>query len=823
MAVESNVRKFLPQEMLQVIGKNLPGIIQALNNSHEKTEQLVQACIDQLFLTTASGRYLVQLGEEQGFTMPANSGLDIRSYRVLVPIMVSDPKQVRISIDALVKAFYGSDRVRANVSSSVIGPYSLLSGDDLIIETEKGLVSIAILDGQVSNLLSVTAAEIAAVLNSSQNTILAEAIKDRVSGEDYLRLITTTTGAGGYIKIVGGTLQNVLKFQTIVDTSNGIGTSWNITKDSIYTDITRITWNGAGTNPRLYLAKAGDVVTIRGLVDGGQPFSGLNGSYTLVDVGYDYFIIKNDVFDVVSSTYTQVDANSIVFTNSRKHILFDQAEYALTSETSANTITITVPAVPPLARRFLSGSAHLHGFERHVLDFTRNSLKIQLGLGEAKPTEVNNVLLKNQRQRYNFRKKFYKTIVADADPLQPTYTVDSGNDEGAALPYTSPIGFGTNPIYGRIGSDTYTLSFPFAHGLQYAWGFTLAGATGAGNVTAPYLNKEHQVFQLVNKDTVQIVLKDALGNPVKFSGIPFGVSDVYRHSAFQSDGGDFYLQFSSPSAALASGLSVGTVFRLSTATGVNADAYYGNALRYLDLAVTAINGNKISFSAGFGPGSTGLVISTIDGNRSGVFSGTPTYFLDKTTSTNIDRVFTDLRAIFVNYTKEINENYVGSYLYDPTGEATNQTVSRFVVKLTDNIQRGDNIPAIFVDTTTVNGEEFPQTGEIIVDYGTEKVEGPIRYFAVISNTSTNQILIDPAYKFKKSHGVNSNIQYIHENKPYTPTTDGTDFPFYITGTTESRNTLFELVELLIAAGIFIEKDIILPNLRYVDPALAPFE
>jgi hypothetical protein len=66
------------------------------------------------------------------------------------------------------------------------------------------------------------------------------------------------------------------------------------------------------------------------------------------------------------------------------------------------------------------------------------------------------------------------------------------------------------------------------------------------------------------------------------------------------------------------------------------------------------------------------------------------------------------------------------------------------------------------------------------------------------------------------------VQYIHTNSPYAPGVDGSAYPFYITGTAEARNTLFELAELLVAAGIFIEEDVLLPALRYDDTAIEPF-
>jgi hypothetical protein len=45
----------------------------------------------------------------------------------------------------------------------------------------------------------------------------------------------------------------------------------------------------------------------------------------------------------------------------------------------------------------------------------------------------------------------------------------------------------------------------------------------------------------------------------------------------------------------------------------------------------------------------------------------------------------------------------------------------------------------------------------------------------------------------------------------------------MTGTAQARNTLFKLIEDIIAGGVFLQPDVLLPQLRYIDSAIAPFE
>ena len=816
---QSDVKKFLPARLREARGKNIQGLIKSFNEKNEFLESLISACIDQLFLQTASGRYLVQLGEQSGFIMPPNSGLDIRSYSVLMPIMISGPKQVRKSFENLVEAFYSSNKTRPTIIAAAAKPYSLNDGDDLIIETESGTFNFVITTGKVADLTSVTATELAAVINAEQSQILADEYLDRSANQLYLRLQTSNPGVGSFIRVAGGTLQNVLRFPNLIGTKNATGTTWNITKTSLFSDVVKFTWDGLGTNPNIFLTKKDDVVTIRGLVDGSSPFSLLNGSYKVVDSGYDYFTIHNEAFFVISSTITQSSDTNIVFTSQNKLSLYDNGEFAVVSE-SENSVTLSVPAVPPLARRFLQGSSHLHGFINPVLDFTRNSIKISIPTGTEKPSSVNQFILRSKTFRADFRHKFYATTGAD-DAINPTYSVDTAAN--AVLPYTSPAPLGTDPIFGSVGDSSLTINFPFSHGFDSYWGITLSSATGAANITAPDLNKEHQVIKIIGENKLQIVVKDTNGNPKPFAGIPFSPFDVYQHSTQQANGSDFYLQFANQAAATAAGIITGTRLKIDPSSGADLNLYYANLIKTRLIEAVEIRGDKIDIFAGFGPGGAGEVISAASGHRSGYFGGPASHFFDKTSAINMEKVMSGLEAVFVDYTKSSNPDYVGSYIFDPSGKKTKFTVSKYIVTLNQTILRGGSTSSLEVSSSTASdGSAFPSSGQIILGYGTDNEEGPVSYYAVVTNPSSVQIVIDPSYRFQKNHAPGASIQKIYSSVPYKPGMTGKDYPVYVTGTNNARDTLFALADLLAATGVFIEKDLLLPTLRYEDPAISVF-
>lgn len=820
-----SIKSFLPQHFREAADEFTQALLKAIDVSDEKLIQLIRAVVDQLFLSTANGKYLMQLGEQEGFTMPANSGLDIRAYRVLVPLMVSAPKQVRRTIDEMLQAFYGTDRTRPSVTATVPEPYNLVDGDDIIVETESGMIDLGILSSQVSDITNVSAAEAAAVINTLQDLYQADIKVERGTGQRYLRFTSKAEGASAFIRIAGGTLQNVMQFPILRETAQEAGTTWNVSKEQSYTDITRFTWDGNGTNPKVFLTKPGDIMTVRGLVDGTDPLSLLNGSYEILESGYDYVIVRNTRFNQTTGTIVQPLNNTILFTGSDRSLLFDQPEYALSAETEFNSATVSVPAIPPLARRFLSGSAHLHGIEASVISFTRGSLKVELPLNADRPQADNAFVIANDKNRYDFSRPYYKTYSVDA-AADPTYIVEAFEDEYSILPATTPTLMGVDSIYARPQSDEFVITTDPIHGLLRGFGFNINSATGSGNITPAMLNTEHVVFRVENNNQFVIKLVGSNGNYIKYEGVQFSNFDIYRHATARPDEADFYMQFPAPGDVTTAGLEVGTIFRLDNNLGTNVDAYYGQRLRLKDLFVVSISGNQVHFRAGFGVGPQGLILTSGVGFRDDHFGGNSTFHFDQTSSYNVENVMESLKVVFLAASPQQNPNYVGSFLYDPTGAQYRQTVSGYIAKTTRPILKGSNDNIVFVDDVSgiYRDEDFPSSGQLVIDYGTDKFEGPIKYIATISSqTGDSQIILDPSYRFKNSHEIGAQLQFIHAAVPFIPDQNGEAYPVYLTGTAQARNTLFALLDLLVAAGIFLNPEVLLPELRYQDPAIEPFE
>jgi len=730
--LQSNVNKFLPSHYITDSRTFLAALLLAVDQQNEKVEELISEVIDQLFLSTATGIYLMRLGEKNGFNMPPNSGLDITAFRDLVPVMVAAPKQVIDVVNSLLEVFYGSSYVRPSVVAAVPEPYSVADGDDLLFKTESGTAGAAVIGSLVSDLGNVTATELASLINAQQGLVLADTVLNERTGQRFLRLVDRTVGAGSFIQILGGTLQNVIRLPYVVETTQEAGTTFEVSKTATYDTRLRIQWNGVAPNPSLFRAKIGDILTLRGIGDDGAiPLSVLNGTYKILDAGFDYFVVENERFQYLSAFLTLDDAAQLTVTSQRKNVLLDQREFALSSETGQNTVTVTVPAVPPLVRRFTRGSAHLQGIVASVLDLSRTFLKVdtaELGI----PTGDNTFVLVNNQTRPEFLRHTYKTVSVSGDPSEAVFTMETVSEEFDVLPFSTPQGI--QGAYGEPGSDEFVLTMVNSdrHGLRKDWGFILDGDTPSGNIDLGLLNREHVVTRSLDSHRAAFKILDANGLPVKYGGHPFSGCDVYRYDALQFDKSDFFIQFATALDAQNSGLLPVMVCKFDPAYGTIHDTFTSSILMYRRLEVTRVEGNIVSGRAGFGPGPEGMVIEDAVGGRSHFIGGNITYRFDGSTAHNQEHVFKFLKAVFTGYSRSLNPEHVGSFLYDPDGSQTDFTVGSQIAHLSSAVLQGTNTPVLMVDDLG----DFPVTGRMVLNYGRDNAEGPVRFIATIRSDRT---------------------------------------------------------------------------------------
>jgi len=161
-----------------------------------------------------------------------------------------------------------------------------------------------------------------------------------------------------------------------------------------------------------------------------------------------------------------------------------------------------------------------------------------------------------------------------------------------------------------------------------------------------------------------------------------------------------------------------------------------------------------------------------------------------------------LRGSWHVHNSAADKNFLSAYTFDPK---SGFPISKTRTTLTQGIFAGSLETVLFgVDTS-----QFPdESGYLVFDWGTSNQEGPVKY---LGRPSSGSLLLDPSYKFQKTHASGTSVILLKDRKPYTPKPDGTDLATYLTGTINGRVQAQDLIESLKAAGIFLNVIIVYPK------------
>lgn len=378
----SSIYNFLPPDYRLIVQPDdktkkalLTSILDAITEQDSENVNLIAQAKNQMFLSTAEGKYLIDLAAQNGFTLPQRSGLDQTGIAALAIPVINKPKQLLSTINHLTEIVYSSNILHPSFDALNYEPYSLADNDTLMFETESGMASIVIKSQSFSDITNVYASELAGYINAQQiGSIFADSYYDRIANRKKLRISSTIYGHSARLRCAGGTAQNVLKFPLIPNTNLQVGTVLNLTKVASYNDILTFKWNGAGADPQFYNLDIGDICTIRGLTNGS---SSLNGTHTVMDCGADYFVIKNSVYRTTSSSITLTNASSIVFTKSYFRSIYDNDQYAVNYEPRVGNIVMSIPPIPSIVKRQVKGATHAHGISYLLTGIEQNTVTVQ--------------------------------------------------------------------------------------------------------------------------------------------------------------------------------------------------------------------------------------------------------------------------------------------------------------------------------------------------------------------------------------------------------------------------------------------------------------
>jgi hypothetical protein len=813
-------------------------MLNAVSDSDDAVDQMLVEGRRQLFLTSAQGKYLVDLASQYGFSLPRNAGFDTTGIRNLAIPAVFLPKQTAYTANRIIETFYSVDVLHPSFLSTVGAPFDLQDGDNLILQTLSGQVEIVFRASQVADIHNVTAGEIAGMVNSQQQLVFADTYYNRVTNDVNVRLTSFAYGANALLKVVGGTAQNVLRFPEIRNCYGDSTTVWSVTKEQNKVYAGRVTFTYvSGTQPRIWELRTGDVVSIRGLVDVGlDPFSTLNGSYSLLDVGQNYFVLQNLQFSPPSLpvTLTQPTEGSFIFTSSRARSLYDNQEWALVTETRQNELDVSIPVVPPVIKRTLKGSGHLHGVNYPVLGLTRNSVTVRRD--DLLPTTGDFVFSTAVFSRGWDREHRlqYSSVIHGPTTSELFLTAASRKFPFMSEAESNAVGGAgiVNPVLVKLNSSEAVVT---THGVEHGFengqemsasnvGFSVAGnpvlESRDGGLAESDFNKNHIVKRVIDKYSYVFDLKDSNGVALHYDGTvvtSFNVHTIFDPTASQPN---VRLEFASPIARAAAGFVTGMSAQLIE-TGTILNSVVMKILADIPMTVVSQDSSSVYLkhpSYFF----TATVATNTKCRRDGTFGDAdfrhwlvPPF--GATPGINRDTWFENSSILLLTAQQSTNERYVGSFIYDPVGTYSPFVVSAVACQLISAVKRNQSPGRL--EVTGLDG--FPESGEIFVDYGVDSNEGPIQYIA-IEGTGPYYIVLNKAYVFQKTHKAAAECRLSRSNRAITMKDDGSQYPVYLTGVTKARVSIETVLKSLVATGVKINITARPPDLRYVEESIDPW-
>lgn len=341
-------------------GDNVDAVLRALASGPASyLINNVAAVNDQLYIASASGRYLDERLAQYGISRPPAVGLSDEVFSE-IGIQVKNRKQVRDLINHLLNAIFGDEFVRATNSSNMFEPYNLDDGDTLIVNFDDHITAtITFNTADFQNINTAKAQEVADVITKTLRNLgfKGTAIAKDDGNGPYVQILSDTIGPASSVTILGGSAQNVLQFDTIVPAGGNMSTQWTLSLQP--GGKIRFTWTG-GANPQLGKVSVGNYVNVFG---GGFASSTNEGSYTIVNI--DSGTVGNAFFEVENPLGTpgiiiQATNDAVLFYNPTRKNLSSRLSYAAVFQTESRLLHIFMPAATKVVRRSRLGSAHLH-------------------------------------------------------------------------------------------------------------------------------------------------------------------------------------------------------------------------------------------------------------------------------------------------------------------------------------------------------------------------------------------------------------------------------------------------------------------------------
>ncbi len=159
-----------------------------------------------------------------------------------------------------------------------------------------------------------------------------------------------------------------------------------------------------------------------------------------------------------------------------------------------------------------------------------------------------------------------------------------------------------------------------------------------------------------------------------------------------------------------------------------------------------------------------------------------------------------LSSAYTSVSHEIETDFTGAYLFDPDSYVMTCTSSTLGAAI---IMNNNDIVIEVVSTTN-----FPSSGYVVIDFGTDTEESLVPYIAILNST---QIQIDPGYDFLESHSIGADVTVLKNNQKYVIQDEPYQRPAILTDVANARQNFVDNLALVKASGIFLNLDVLYPS------------
>ncbi len=243
-------------------GRNWRALLTAVMTGDRANRDLARAAFDQMFTTTASGRYLDDRGARSYLERLREVGMSDDDYRRLI-VALDTRRVVPDVLREVFEIFYGEAAVRPVVTTEVVEPFSLAVDRDVVFETPTGQLRAVVGAQDFAHPEEASADEVAAWLNrwftDLSSPLRATTTKVQDSSSWAVRVVGPRNT---WISVTGGTAQSTLRFPTEVRAYGaGAFPTWVLTTVS---STGRLRFTTTSTSYDLSLVRRGDYVVVTG-------------------------------------------------------------------------------------------------------------------------------------------------------------------------------------------------------------------------------------------------------------------------------------------------------------------------------------------------------------------------------------------------------------------------------------------------------------------------------------------------------------------------------------------------------------------------------